>query len=85
MYATMTVELVQVYRLLMETYNAREDLRDFSGHTSSFYLENHIKVGTHFQLLPEESYQGRDTSSYYLENHIMVGTLPATTWRIISR
>jgi len=34
----------EVYRLLVETYGASEYLRDFSGHTSSFYLENHIQI-----------------------------------------
>jgi hypothetical protein len=36
--------VVQVYDLLIETYQAREDLRDYSGHTASYYLEHHIQV-----------------------------------------
>jgi hypothetical protein len=36
--------MVQVYDLLIETYQAREDLRDYSGHTASYYLEHHIQV-----------------------------------------
>ena len=35
---------VQVYDLLIDTYQAREDIRDNGGHTAPHYLENHIQV-----------------------------------------
>ena len=38
----------QVYRLLVETYGSAEGLRDYSGHTAPFYLENHIQVTENF-------------------------------------
>lgn len=34
----------EVYDLLVDTYLAREDIRDNSGHTATYYLENHIQV-----------------------------------------
>ena len=45
-----------MYRLLVETYKANEEIRDYSGHTPSYYLENNIQVNLVLQI-----YIGVDT------------------------